>query len=73
MSRFFIIKQSNRKDKLTWDVMEHNNRSPSEGLHVASFESKEMAENYVRNYFDKDSEIRENYYKELERTQKHDN
>ena len=72
MSGFFIIKQNRRKDRDMWDVMEHNNRSPSEGLHVASFESREMAENYVKNYFDKDSQTRDSYYKDLERMQKHD-
>ena len=62
-----------RNDRDVWDVMEHNNRSPAQGLHVASFESKQMAENYVNNYFDKDSQTRENYYKQLEKMQKHDN
>jgi len=61
MSAFFIIKENMRNQKKVWDVMEHNNRSPSEGLHVASFNSKEMAENYVKTYFNKDDVTRENY------------
>jgi hypothetical protein len=72
VSGFFIIKQGCKNNRDVWDVMEHNNRSPSEGLHVASFESREMAENYIKNYFDKDDLARDSYYKELERMQKHD-
>ena len=72
MSGFFIVRENNRNNRKVWDVMEHNNRSPSEGLHVASFESREMAENYIKNYFDKDDRTRDNYYQQLERMQKHD-
>ncbi|NBW20344.1 MAG: hypothetical protein EBR82_71490 [Caulobacteraceae bacterium] len=67
MSAFFIIKENMRNQQKVWDVMEHNNRSPSEGLHVASFNSKEMAENYVKTYFNKDDVTRENYYQNLQK------
>jgi|GEM_PF-4776838 len=67
MSGFFIIKQGKRNGKPSWDVMEHNNRSPAEGLHVATFENKEMAENYVRTYFDKDDVTRSSYYDQLDK------
>ena len=67
MSAFFIIKENRRKDKTVWNVMEHNNRSPAEGLQVASFESREMAENYVKNHFNKDDHARENYYHNLQK------
>lgn len=71
MSGFFIIRENKRQGKPMWDVMEHNNRSPAEGLHVASFESRDMAENYVKNYFDKDDATRTGYYDQLDKqTQK---
>lgn len=73
MSGFFIIRENKKDNQKVWEVMEHNNRSPAEGLHVASFQSKEMAENYVKNYFDKDDRTRLDYYDQLDKLSKKEN
>ena len=65
MSGFFIIRSKNSK----YEVVEHNNRSGAEGITIASFNTQQMAEEYIKNYTDKDQQNHDNYYQNL-KTQK---
>ena len=65
MSGFFIIRQKEKG----YEVVEHNNRSGPEGITIASFNTQQMAEEYIKNYTDKDQLNHDHYYQNLQ-TQK---
>jgi hypothetical protein len=65
MSGFFIIRQRGK----SYEVVEHNNRSGPEGISIASFSTQKMAEEYMKNYTDKDQLNHDHYYQNLQ-TQK---